>query len=69
MSVSVPFVGFMHTPVLPAAICCSEVAGRDLSSCSDRSAAFLRSGFFRLESEMRVESSLESSVAVMVAEY
>lgn len=58
-----------ESDILPAANCCSDVAGRALSSCNDLSAAFLNSGFLRLASEERAESSLASSVALIVILY
>ena len=58
-----------ESDILPAANCCSDVAGRALSSCKDLSAAFLNSGFLRLASEERAESSLVSSVALIVVVY
>lgn len=51
--------------IVPAASCCSEVDGRDLSSWRDFSAALRRSLFFRLASVARVVSSLASSVELI----
>ena len=53
----------------PAASCCSDVDGSAFRSCSDFSAAVLRSPFFRLASDMRFCNSLASSAAVMTQRY
>ncbi len=53
----------------PAASCCSDVDGSAFRSCSDFSAAVLRSAFFRLASDMRFCNSLASSAAVMTQRY
>lgn len=51
----------------PAASCCSDVEGRDFSSCNAFSAACRSSPFFRLASETRWVSSLVRRVEVILS--